>query len=229
MIETPDVVFSHEHSKAYLVERRQMKSRLRRAESRKRTFIITALLCTLVAVLLFTARDEKQAQARPSNAKTVVQKKPSRFVPAIHISNSKKVVSDHPVPFAALIDQASERYGVDRFLLRAVIRQESAFNPLARSGANARGLMQMIPATAAALGITDAYDPAQSIDGGARYLLQQLQRFQSVSSALAAYNAGPGAVSRYGGVPPYRETQHYVTVIMAHQRAYRKANGNSIG
>lgn len=117
--------------------------------------------------------------------------------------------------FAPEIDAAGARYGVDPRLLQSVIQQESGFDPNATSAAGAQGLMQLMPQTAASLGVTDAYDPTQSIDAGARYLRGELDRFGgSTSLALAAYNAGAGAVQRYGGVPPYAETQAYVQQVL---------------
>jgi soluble lytic murein transglycosylase-like protein len=122
-------------------------------------------------------------------------------------------------PFGAEIEAAAARYGIDPALLTGLIRQESGFDPGARSGAGALGLTQLMPSTAASLGLTNPLDPAQSIDGGARYLRAQLDTFGGdVSKALAAYNAGPGAVQRYGGVPPYAETQHYVSNVLAYAR-----------
>jgi soluble lytic murein transglycosylase-like protein len=125
-------------------------------------------------------------------------------------------------PFKAEIDAAAQKYGVDPALLRGLIKQESGFDPNSRSGAGAAGLTQLMPGTAAALGVTNPLDPAQSIDAGAHYLRQQLDAFGGdVQKALAAYNAGPGAVKRYGGVPPYGETQNYVRIVMANAAQYR--------
>lgn len=122
--------------------------------------------------------------------------------------------------YDGMIDSAARKYGIDGSLLRAVIQTESGFNPNAVSPAGARGLMQLTPSTAAALGVSDPFDPEQSIDGGARYLKQQIDRFGDVSLALAAYNAGPGAVMKYGGVPPFRETQSYVDRVLSGTRQF---------
>jgi soluble lytic murein transglycosylase-like protein len=128
------------------------------------------------------------------------------------------------VPYGAEITAAAQRHGVDPALLAGLVRQESNFDPTAGSPAGARGLTQLMPGTAAGLGVTDVTDPLQSLDGGAKYLKQQLDAFGGdVTKALAAYNAGPGAVQRYGGVPPYAETQNYVQKVQAFAAAYRGA------
>jgi soluble lytic murein transglycosylase-like protein len=124
--------------------------------------------------------------------------------------------------YDAMIQAAAQRNGVDPSLLKALIRQESNFDPNAGSPAGAQGLTQLMPGTAAALRVTDPHDPQQAIEGGARYLRQQLDAFGGdETKALAAYNAGPGAVQRYGGVPPYAETQEYVRNVLGYAAGYR--------
>ncbi|GGD21363.1 transglycosylase SLT domain-containing protein [Nocardioides daphniae] len=117
--------------------------------------------------------------------------------------------------FAQLFTNAGAAHGVSPALLAAVARQESGFDPNAVSSAGAQGLMQLMPATAQGLGVTNSFDPGQAVDGAARLLRDLLDRFGSTDLALAAYNAGPGAVMRHGGIPPYQETQNYVRSIMA--------------
>ena len=126
------------------------------------------------------------------------------------------------VPYGDEITAAARRNGVDPALLAGLVRQESNFNAAAVSQAGARGLTQLMPATAAGLGVANPSDPVQALEGGARYLRRQLDAFGGdVTKALAAYNAGPGAVQRYGGVPPYAETQAYVQKVQAFAAAYR--------
>lgn len=135
-------------------------------------------------------------------------------VPAASPVTAGTALAAAGAPYQRLFEQAGQRYGVDPELLAAVAKTESGFSPAAVSAAGAIGLMQLMPGTARGLGV-DPRDPAQAVDGAARLLAQHLRTFGSVPLALAAYNAGPGAVQRYGGVPPYAETQAYVRRVMA--------------
>jgi soluble lytic murein transglycosylase-like protein len=126
--------------------------------------------------------------------------------------------------YAPMIEQAAARYGIDPSVLYGLIEQESGFDPSATSSAGAQGLTQLMPSTAASLGVAEPLDPAQSIEGGARYLSGLLRQFGgNTADALAAYNAGPGAVEQYGGVPPYPETQQYVTKVLGYAASYSQS------
>ncbi len=127
--------------------------------------------------------------------------------------------------YESLIDQAAARYGLDPAVLHGLIQQESNFDPSASSAAGAAGLTQLMPGTAASLGVANPLNPAESIEGGARYLSQMASQFGgNTTDALAAYNAGPGAVQQYGGVPPYAETQSYVSKVLGYAEAYRQSH-----
>jgi soluble lytic murein transglycosylase-like protein len=128
--------------------------------------------------------------------------------------------------FEDLIQAASAKYEVDPNLIRAVIRAESNFRPNAESSAGAIGLMQLMPGTARGLGVDDPFDPAQNINGGVKLLHRLLRKYDNrIPLALAAYNAGMGAVEKYGGVPPYKETQTYIKRILGYLKREYERNG----
>lgn len=126
-------------------------------------------------------------------------------------------LTDRAQPLLPLIERYADEYRLDARLVHAVITVESCFDTQAVSTAGARGLMQLMPATASEVGVRDVFNPGENIRGGAHYLSKMLARFGSdLELALAAYNAGPGAVERYGGIPPYPETRNYVTRVLDH-------------
>jgi soluble lytic murein transglycosylase-like protein len=127
----------------------------------------------------------------------------------------------NPTQIDDLVSSASQTNHVDPGLVRAILMAESAGNPSAISGAGAEGLMQLMPGTAAGCGIGNPFDPQENVQCGASYLHGLLSRYHgNVTKAVAAYNAGPGAVDAYGGVPPYAETRAYVTRVITAYQSY---------
>ncbi|MSS63061.1 lytic transglycosylase domain-containing protein [Velocimicrobium porci] len=137
------------------------------------------------------------------------------------LDNAKVASANNKVDLDAIFEKASATYNVPVNLLKAVAKAESDFQPNEVSSAGAIGIMQLMPATAKELGVTDAYDPEQNIMGGAKYLAQKLKLYNGdVSLTLAAYNAGSGNVKKYGGIPPFKETQNYVKKVMNYMNDY---------
>jgi soluble lytic murein transglycosylase-like protein len=154
------------------------------------------------------------------------------FTPSCYACNVHSNINWHTTPlhlnaYADDIAQAARQFSVDPALVRALIHAESGFNPRARSHKGASGLMQLMPGTARMLGVTDPQLPSDNIRGGVQYLAEQLARFKNdISLAAAAYNAGPGAVQKYAGIPPFAETQVYVQRIkILHQRYKDSSRG----
>ncbi|WP_299626689.1 lytic transglycosylase domain-containing protein [uncultured Tateyamaria sp.] len=137
---------------------------------------------------------------------------PKVITPTKWDSQSPKFNGKYNGPYLSMAKRAARKHGVPEDLFLRLVQQESGWNSKARSHKGAYGLAQLMPATARALGV-DREDPGQNLEGGARYLKKQYQTFGSWRLALAAYNAGPGAVKRYNGVPPFKETRNYVKII----------------
>ncbi len=164
-----------------------------------------------------TSSTASQPQAQSAQASSAVASSSSSA------ARSGSAVSGN---FAELINKAAGKYGVNPALVKALIKAESNFNPAAVSGAGALGLMQLMPSTARGLGVSDPLDPEQNIDDGVRFLSGLLKRYNGNEKlALAAYNAGPGAVDKYGGIPPYRETQTYVQRVMGYYQSTNQWSG----
>lgn len=167
--------------------------------------------------------DETSSAQKSANAaefknildEKMAQDKPKDEIEKTTFKNSRENIE-------TLIEKYAQKNNLDPDFIKAVVKQESGFNPDATSKCGAMGLMQLMPNTAKGLGVTNAYDPEQNIEGGVKYLKSMLNRFNNDPKlALAAYNAGPGAVQKYGDVPPYRETQNYVKNILASYEAMK--------
>ena len=162
---------------------------------------------------------EKVLQAGAKTKFGELLTKPSAKVSAQIYTNtvqgeSQKYNNDPKVKIKELISRVSQKYGVDEKLVNALVNQESGFNPNAKSKVGAMGLMQLMPATAKGLGVTNPMDPEQNIEAGTRYMRYLIDKYQGdVNIALAAYNAGEGRVNTYKGIPPFGETREYVANI----------------
>ena len=176
-------------------------------------------LDTVQQILGFTPQTDAPVDTSPV-ADTFTSSSSSANTTAANATSSGSVSS--PENLEEYFKEASETYGVDINLLKAIARQESNFNPSATSSAGAMGVMQLMPSTAKGLGVTNAYDAQENIMGGAKLMAQNLKKYNGdVSLALAAYNAGSGNVAKYGGIPPFAETQNYVSKVLGY---YQNSN-----
>ena len=176
-------------------------------------------LDTVQQILGFTPQTDAPVDTSPVTD-TFTSSSSSANTTAANATSSGSVSS--PENLEEYFKEASETYGVDINLLKAIARQESNFNPSATSSAGAMGVMQLMPSTAKGLGVTNAYDAQENIMGGAKLMAQNLKKYNGdVSLALAAYNAGGGNVDKYGGIPPFKETQNYVKKVLGY---YQNSN-----
>lgn len=176
-------------------------------------------LDTVQQILGFTPQTDAPVDTSPVTD-TFTSSSSSANTTAANATSSGSVSS--PKNLEEYFKEASETYGVDINLLKAIARQESNFNPSATSSAGAMGVMQLMPSTAKGLGVTNAYDAQENIMGGAKLMAQNLKKYNGdVSLALAAYNAGSGNVDKYGGIPPFKETQNYVKKVLGY---YQNSN-----
>jgi soluble lytic murein transglycosylase-like protein len=175
-----------------------------------------------VRTLLMAAAMTSAPAARPM----VAMLPPVVIKPKVDVSTEVSALPPHQA-YDDLINEAANEYDMDPALIRAVMQAESAFHPLVISRAGAEGLMQLMPALATEMGVSDSFDPRENIRGGVRYLKQLLDYHKGdLDLALASYNAGPGNVERYGGVPPFRETLNYVKTIKQLLKQSRSSNAD---
>lgn len=184
-----------------------------------------------------TRRHEKVLRSSLAEARPVAQRSSlllsmqgvpqQRWAPEMDVGSGEPT-SLAEVPFSDLIMSAARDHGVSANLVAAVVKAESGFNPLAQSYAGAKGLMQLMEGTARSLGVSNIFDPAQNIRAGVSFLSSLLRRYNGdLKLALAAYNAGPGAVERYGGVPPYKETRDYVSKVLTYWQQFERSSAGA--
>lgn len=158
--------------------------------------------------------------ARPAGPHMIPPPRPKKGISSASASS----VPPAPAEWETIAREAGDIFGLDAALVLAVIRAESAFDHTAQSSAGAQGAMQVMPATQEELGLIDPFDPRANVYAGSQYLMELIRRFQSVELALAAYNAGPASVEKYGGIPPFPETRAFVRRVMAYWRAERSGS-----
>jgi soluble lytic murein transglycosylase-like protein len=183
-------------------------------------FIIGATVLFLIPGI-FHNYHQLQASISTSSLSASVSQPPENIL-------AQPAVPEKPEPrFHSIIQEASDRYRVDPELIRAIIMTESSNNPRAVSGKGARGLMQLMPATAKALGVEDSFNPEHNIYGGVRYFRQLLDKFDGDTKvALAAYNAGSRKVRQYKGIPPFKATHYYINKVLSYYNRYKAEIGN---
>lgn len=190
-----------------------------------RTIVIASILAlvgaTAASAQVFSSKN--RAKLFSSQTKILDTRAASQYANSVRLQppsvitpskwNTPQYNGKYRGEFLSMAKQAAAKYGIPENIFLRLVQQESAWNPRAKSHKGALGLAQLMPATARALGV-DPMDPRQNLEGGARYLKRQYDKFRSWRLALAAYNAGPGAVEKYNGIPPFKETQNYVRVIL---------------